>query len=76
MAEIPKPKQGPREKPKFWPKPKYQKAVLAVAFILKCVAKIGQNKVFQPKQAVSAETLKGGKTEIPKPKQAKIFGRN
>ena len=49
---------------------------MAVDFILKCAAKIGQNKVFQLNQAVSAqnsvsdETPKREKTEIPKPKQA------
>ena len=53
-------------------------AVLAVDFTLKCAAKFGQNKVIRPKQAVSAETPKMEKTEIPKPKpkQAEIFGRN
>ena len=51
-----------------------QKDVLAVDFILKCASKIGRNKVFWPKQAVSAEnsvsaeTPKREKTEMPKPK--------
>ena len=55
---------------------------MAVDFILKCASKIGGNKVFRPKQAVlaensvSAETPKREKTEMPKPKQAEIYGRN
>ena len=82
LAETPKPKQGPREKPKFWPKPKFRpihifgrnslfrlkylisakKAVLANDFLLKCAAKISRNKVFRPKQAVSAENSVSAET--------------
>ena len=70
LAETPKPKQGPREKPKF----RQNKAVMANDFLLKCAYKISQNKVFWPKQAVSDKTPKKEKTETPK--QAEIFGRN